>query len=152
MMRIFLPTQRSDVWPLMLGGLIALLLAPVVSSAMHWLTDLYDSRHPPVKTTLAFSSRPTPDTLRVRLMVTRLRDCDFARLIAMTGPDKHHMELATSVAREDGELPVNYPAGETVLSQPWLIRPVFGQRLLLIGHYECGDRVVRVKMIDEVVP
>ena len=150
-MMTLVPRQKSDFIALLLGGFIALLLAPAVAESSHWLQDWYDKRSPPVEAQMASHEVIAPDSLRVRLLITRQRDCMFVRLVAFTGGTSGDMNLALTVRREDGADPVSYPTGITVLSRPWVISPVYGKRLILIGHYECGNRLVRTTLIDEVL-
>jgi hypothetical protein len=134
-----------------LGMLTALILFPVITSSVHWIQDWYDEQNPVVTAKLVRAEHVDPQTLRLQFLVTRNRDCEFIRLLGMTGNGLHDMQLATSVRREDGSDPISYPPGLTAVSRPWLLSPVFGPRLMLWGYYDCDDRVVRTRMLDEVI-
>lgn len=133
------------------GMLTALVLFPVVVSSLNWLEDWYDEQNPVVTAKLIRAEHVDPQTLRMQFLVTRNRDCDFVKLMGMTGHGLSDMQLATSVRREDNTDPTSYPTGISVISRPWLLSPVYGPRLMLWGFYNCDDRVVRTKMIDQVI-
>jgi hypothetical protein len=134
-----------------LGLLTALLIFPLAVQSMHWLQDWYDASNPVVQARLLKAEHVEPDALRLQFVVTRKRDCDFVRLLGMTGNGPSDMQIATTLRREDGADPISYPAGVTTVSRTWLLAPVYGPHLMLWGYYACDDRLVRTKMIDEVV-
>jgi hypothetical protein len=53
--------------------------------------------------------------------------------------------------KEDGTEMSTYPPGTRIASAPWLLSPVFGPYLLVVGYYDCAGRVVPVRLIDQVV-
>ena len=141
-----------DAAGIFLGVAIAILVAPFFTETGHYFQDLYDVYNPPAKAKLAESSRPTADSLHFRLLVTRNRDCSVSRLIAFTGDSPTRLYPANTVRRVDGESPVDYPLGVTVLSRLWLVQPTYGHHLLLVGHYDCRDRMVRAVLLNERIP
>jgi hypothetical protein len=145
-----LKQQWGNLLTMALGLLTALLIFPLAVQSTQWLQDWYDESNPVVKAKLMKAERVDQDTLRLQFLVTRQRDCEFVRLFGMTGTSSLDM-YAAFVRREDGEEPVSYPTGITVASRNWLLSPVRGNRLMLWAYYDCADRLVRTKMIDEVI-
>lgn len=141
----------GNAFVVFLGMLTALIMFPVITSSVHWLQDWYDESNPVVTAKLIRAEHVDKQTLRLQFLLTRNRDCDFVRLMGMTGNTLADMQLATSVRREDGSDPISYPSGVTAISRTWLLSPVYGPRLMLWGWYDCDDRMVRTKMIDEVI-
>jgi len=39
-----------------------------------------------------------------------------------------------------------------VLSRPWMMSPVYGPHVWIYGYYDCADRVVKQRLIDERLP
>ena len=134
-----------------LGLLTALLIFPLAVQSTNWLQDWYDESNPVVQAKLLKAEYATPEALRLQFLVTRKRDCEFVRLLGMTGSGPSDMQLATTLRREDGADPISYPAGVTSTSRTWLLAPVYGPHLMIWGYYACDDRLVRTKMIDEVI-
>lgn len=136
---------------LVIGGLIALILAPLVIQSTQMLRDWYDHANPPAIAKVISHERIKGDTLRIRFEIQRRRECDFLRLVGFTGQDKESLSLATTIQREDGSPPVSYPSGIRVLSQPWIIHPVNGPHTLVIAYYDCDGEEVRTRLIDQVL-
>lgn len=134
-----------------LGLLTALLIFPLAVESTNWLRDWYDDNNPVVVARLAKAEPVGADALRLQFLITRKRDCEFIRLAGMTGGGPSDMQIATTLRREDGAEPTSYPPGITALSRTWILAPVYGPRLMLWAYYDCSDRVVRTKMIDEVI-
>lgn len=134
-----------------LGLLTALLVFPIAVESTAWLRDWYDDNNPVVVAKLARAEPIDAHQLRLQFLITRKRDCEFIRLVGMTGGGPSAMQLATTLRREDGVEPSSYPTGVTALSRTWILAPVYGPRLMLWAYYDCSDRVVRTKMIDEVI-
>jgi hypothetical protein len=133
-----------------LGAISMLVLAPIVLESWNWLQEWYDKANPPATASLVSHEMANPTTLRLRFLVRRsARECEFVRLNGYTGADTRQMQIATTLRREDGLDPASYPAGVTVTSQPWVLSPVYGTRILLVGHYDCSGRLVRARLIDE---
>jgi hypothetical protein len=142
----------SDFVWMVLGAFSMLVAAPIVIESWNWLQDGYDRAHPPAKAVLVSHEFVEPTTLRMRFIVTRSsRACEFVRLTGFTGATLGQMQIATTLRREDGQDPASYPAGSTVTSQPWVMSPVYGGQLLIVGHYDCTGRMVRTRLIDEVL-
>lgn len=143
----------SDVVWMSLGAFSMLVAAPIVIESWNWLQDWYDQSNPPATAALVSAELVEPTTLRMRFMVRRgNRQCEFVKLNGFTGHAIGQMQVATTLRREDGLDPASYPSGVTVESQPWILAPVYGPRLLIVGHYDCSGRVVRTRLIDETVP
>jgi hypothetical protein len=141
----------GDALSIFLGGLTALIIFPITVESVNWVRAWYDQQNPVVTAKLLKAERINPQTLRLQFVITRNRDCEFIRLLGMTGHGPHDMQLATMLRREDGSDPASYPTGVTAVSNPWLLSPVYGPRLMLWGDYDCDDRLVRNKIVDEVV-
>lgn len=133
------------------GLLTALLVFPVAVESTNWLRDWYDDSNPVVTAKLLKAEPIEGNGLRMQFLVTRKRDCEFIKLMGMTGGGPSDMQIATTLRREDGEDPVSYPTGVSAVSRNWILSPVYGPRLMLWAFYDCSDRVVRTKMIDEVI-
>ena len=143
----------SDVAWMAFGALCMLIAAPLVIQSWQWMHEWYDRVNPPAKAALMSHEYLDATTLRLRFAVTRgSRECEFVRLQGYTGATLGQMQLATTMRREDGQDPATYPSGSTVRSQPWLLAPVYGKQLLIVGHYDCTGRLVRSRLIDEVLP
>jgi hypothetical protein len=143
--------RLSDFFWLMAGALCMLIIAPIAIESWAWLRAWDAAKNPPVVASLLDASMISNDTMRVRLTLTRHEDCDFVRLVGFTGPAAGPLQLATMLRREDGAAPISYPMGVPIISQPWVISPVYGPRLMLLGYYDCDERLVRTKLVDEVV-
>ena len=150
-MNAIIERHWGNALAIFLGGLTALLIFPLTVESMNWLRDWYDENNPVVTAKLVRAEHVDPQTLRLQFLVTRNRDCEFVRLLGMTGSGPSDMQLATMLRREDGSDPASYPAGITALSRTWVLSPVYGPRLMLWGYYDCNDRMVRTRMIDEVI-
>ena len=150
-MNAIIQKHWGNALAIFLGGLTALLIFPLTVESMNWLRDWYDENNPVVTAKLVRAEHVDPQTLRLQFLVTRNRDCEFVRLLGMTGSGPSDMQLATMLRREDGSDPASYPAGITALSRTWVLSPVYGPRLMLWGYYDCNDRMVRTRMIDEVI-
>jgi hypothetical protein len=136
-----------------LGGLLFAVAAPVVIESWAWLNAWYDRAHPPATAKLASHEYIDATTLRLRFVVTRsARECEFVRLNGFSGPDLTQMQPATTLRREDGIDASSYPSQSTTRSSPWVMSPVYGPRLLIVGHYDCSGRLVRTRLIDEMLP
>jgi hypothetical protein len=133
------------------GALLVVIVGPLVMLSASIWQDWFDAANPVAVAKVAAVEKPNPDTLRMQFWVTRERECETLKMIGFTGPDDAHMQGATVLRREDNLPPISYPVGVTVLSQHWILSPVYGKKLWVYGYYECGDRVVKQRIIDEVV-
>lgn len=149
---MMMKVATSNVAMFVLGGIAAMVAAPLLFYSAGTLLDWYDAANPVAQVKVASLERVPPDAVRMSLYVTRLRDCETLRMTAFTGSSDADMHMATTVRREDGAGVVSYPVGITVLSQPWLISPVVGPRLKFLGQYDCDTRVVRQVLVDTVIP
>ena len=141
----------GDLLWMLSGAVCMLVMAPIVIESLAWLRDWHDTNNPPVSANLASAEMVSADTLRLRLSLTRQEDCEFVRLLGFSGSQSGPMQLATTLRREDGSAPVSYPVGMTIISQPWLMSPIYGPRVLLYGYYDCDSRIVRAKLLDHVL-
>ena len=148
-MRVFRPMVGPAALAFF-GALLSLLFAPIVMLAWTQIQDTLDERSPPVVTSLFRIDRIDPNTVQVQIYVTRNRDCDFVKVTAFTGKALLDMRSAC-VRRADCGEPVSYPVGITILSQPWVISPMSGPVVQMYGYYDCNDRLVKVKLLDEVL-
>ena len=151
MMNSLIQRHWGNAVTIFLGLLTALLIFPLAVQSMNWLQAWYDESNPVVTASIVKAEYVDPQTLRLQFLVVRHRDCEFVRLLGMTGTGPSDMQIATKLHREDGSDPISYPAGITSLSRPWILSPVYGPRLMLWGYYSCDDRMVRTRMIDQVI-
>jgi hypothetical protein len=141
-----------DVALLALGALSMMVIAPIVMFSFATLLAMYDEAHPVADARLAKAERVGEDTVRLQLYVTRRRDCQTLKIEGFSGPHRLAMTASTIMRREDGATPISYPLGVTVLSRPWMMSPVYGPHIWVYGYYDCDDRVVKQRLIDEVLP
>jgi hypothetical protein len=140
-----------DVALLALGALSMMVLAPIVMFSAATLLAMYDEAHPVAAAELASAERVGDDALRLQLYVTRRRDCQTLKIEGFSGPHRLAMTASTIMRREDGSTPISYPMGVTVLSRPWMMSPIYGPHIWVYGYYDCDDRVVKQRLIDEVL-
>jgi len=152
MMRAVKAMPWTNILLVAVGALVAIIAAPLVLFSISTLTLWYDEANPVADARLAMVERVDPETIRIQLYVTRKRECETLRVVGFTGPNRNAMEAATTMRREDGADPISYPVGVTVLSRKWLLSPVYGPHLWIYGYYECDDRIVKQRLIDEVLP
>jgi len=133
-----------------IGATLAAIAAPLVMFSIASLTALYDQAFPVAEARIAEATH-IDEGLRLRLYVTRLRDCETLKVEGFSGQIEA-MVAATIMRREDGVAPISSPVGVTVLSRPWILSPVYGPHLWIYGYYACGDRVVKQRLIDEPIP
>lgn len=129
------------------GSLMALVLIPLLSLGWQRTYEIYDRNNPPVSAKLATYEIGADNRLYMRFYVTRHDNCDFLKLQGYSGPNAFEMQPST-VRRADGEAPIDYPLGITVLSNTWVMYPVHGPEMRLQGYYACGSRIVRPILIE----
>jgi hypothetical protein len=119
---------------------------------MAWsnMTEILNEVRPPVVTALYRAEKIDANTVQVQMYITRKQDCDFVRATAFTGQNTTDMRAATA-RRADGSDPISYPVGITVLSHPWHITPINGPLVQMYGYYDCNDRLVKVRLVNEVI-
>lgn len=149
---MMMKVATSNIAMFVMGGLLAMVAAPLLFYSAGTLLDWYDAANPVAAVKVASLERVPPDAVRMSMYVTRKRDCETLRMAAFTGGSDSDMQAATTVRREDGAAPISYPVGITVLSQPWLISPVVGAKLKFLGYYDCDTRIVRQLLVDTVIP
>lgn len=137
----------GNLFSLIVGGLIALILAPLVVQSTKMVQEWYDSANPPATAHLVYAER-FGDTLKFQLEVTRHRECAFIRLMGFTGAPGKTLQVATTLRREDGEEPQSYPAGVTATSRVWILAPVYGSRVVIYAYYDCGVETVRTRLVE----
>ena len=140
------------VLALVAGLTLAVGAVPVVLSAMDWYVEWDDARNPPA--TLAWNSveRLDADSLRMTLLVTRHDDCQMVRVLGYTGVSLRAMRPAETFEREDGHQPQSYPVGITVISRPWILHGIYGNKVAVSAYYDCRDRIVKAPLLIGDVP
>ncbi len=134
------------------GMLIAVGAVPIVLFVADWYQAWDDVNNPPA--TLAWNSieRIDSNRLRVKMLVTRHEDCLMVRALGYTEKTLQAMQPADFFGREDGEPPQSYPVGITVVSRPWLLRGVYGDKIAVSAYYDCDNRIVKAPLLIGDVP
>jgi len=151
MMRVVRAFPWANVMLFLGGALLVAVTAPIIAFSFASLLALYDEAFPVAEAKLA-KAEIVDDKLRFQLFVTRRRDCETLKIEGFSGPHRLAMAAATIMKREDGLAPISYPVGVTVLSRPWMMSPVYGPHIWIYGYYDCDDRVVKQRLIDERLP
>ena len=125
-----------------IGSLMALVMIPLLFILWQKIYEIYDDHNPPVAIKLASYEFVSEDKVHMRFSVTRYADCDFLRMQGYSGTNSLQMQPST-MRRADGEPPIDYPLGITVLSSTWAMYPVYGPEIRVQGYYACGSRIVR---------
>lgn len=141
-MNAFFERSWGAFFAAFVGSLLALVLIPLLSLAWQQTYEVYDRHNPPVSMKLATYEIDAENRLHMRFFVTRHDDCNFLKIQGYSGSLLTEMQPST-VRRLDGEEPVSYPVGITVLSNTWVMYPLHGSNIQLQGYYECGSRIVR---------
>lgn len=137
------------MWPsIVIGVVVGVLAVPIVLESSQALRAWYDRANPPATADLIEATQ-VDSSLRFRLRVARHRDCEIVRLAGYSGSGD--LAPAEVLRREDGSQPESYPAGNVVISRPWVLMPWLGPRLVLYGYYDCSGVIVRTKLIDQEV-
>lgn len=141
-----------NVAALLAGFAIAIVFAPLVLATADWYAAWNAEHNPPA--TLAWSSveRVTQDELRLTMLITRHRDCQFVRVLGYTGATLQSMQPAESLEREDSRAPQSYPVGISVISRPWILRGIYGNKVAVSAYYDCDDTVVKAPILVGDVP
>jgi len=150
-MRVVRAFPWANVMLFLGGALLVAVTAPIIAFSFASLLALYDEAFPVAEAKLA-KAEIVDDKLRFQLFVTRRRDCETLKIEGFSGPHRLAMAAATIMKREDGLAPISYPVGVTVLSRPWMMSPVYGPHIWIYGYYDCDDRVVKQRLIDERLP
>ncbi len=136
----------SYVFSAFIGVVLALLLAPAVSTLTDAAQSAYDE-HYPVATVQAVRVPGPAGEVRLTMKTTKHRDCVLQRVFAYDqAPDGTHVR-ATIEKMQPGELET-IPRGETVTSTVWRVHPVTGKAIVVFAEHACGDRVVRTRLIE----
>jgi hypothetical protein len=137
---------------LVAGMVLSVGSVPVLMMVADWYADWHTRTNPPA--TLAWHSieRLDVDTARVTLMVTRHEDCQMVRVLGYTGVSLRVMRPAEALEREDGRAPQSYPVGITVISRPWILRGIYGNKVAVSAYYDCSDRIVKAPLLIGDVP
>jgi len=151
MMRVVRAFPWANVMLFLGGALLVAVAAPIIAFSFASLLALYDEAFPVAEAKLA-KAEIVDDKLRFQLFVTRRRDCETLKIEGFSGPHRLAMAAATIMKREDGLAPISYPVGVTVLSRPWMMSPIYGPHIWIYGYYDCDDRVVKQRLIDERLP
>ena len=144
--------QLPNAVALLLGFSIAIVFAPLVLATADWYSQWSAEHNPPA--TLQWNSveRIDTDTLRLTLLITRHRDCDFVRILGYTGATLQSMQPAESLEREDSRAPQSYPVGISVISRPWILRGIYGDKVAVSAYYDCDDRIITAPLLTGDVP
>lgn len=129
------------------GSLLTLVLIPLLSLGWQQIYKIYDAHNPPVSVKLVSHELTADNRLNMQFEVMRHDDCDFLRMQGYSGSNSLQMQ-PSSVRRADGEPPIDYPVGITVLSSVWTLYPVYGPEIRLQGYYACGSRIVRPILVE----
>ena len=153
MMRVVRSIPWGNVALFLGGALLVAIAAPIVAFSFASLLALYDDAFPVAEAKLARAEySEATNSIRFQLYVTRRRDCETLKIEGFSGPHRLAMASAAIMKREDGMAPISYPVGVTVLSRPWMMSPVYGPHIWIYGYYDCNDRVVKQRLIDEKIP
>lgn len=130
-----------------IGSLMALVMIPLLFILWQKIYEIYDDHNPPVSIKLVTHELTPDNRLNMRFAVTRHDDCDFLKMQGYSGSNPLQMQ-PSSVRRVDGEPPIDYPMGITVLSSVWTLYPIYGPEIRLQGYYACGSRIVRPVLLE----
>ena len=149
------PTIRKhapNAAALLLGFAIAIVFAPLVLATADWYSQWSAENNPPA--TLQWNSveRMNQDEVRMTLRVTRHRDCEFVRILGYTGQTLQSMQPADTLEREDSRAPQSYPVGIVVISRPWILRGIYGNKMAVSAYYDCDDAVIKAPLLVGDVP
>ena len=137
---------------LIAGFSIAVLLAPIVLATADWYATWHAENNPPATLEWHSVERLDPDSLRMQILVTRHQDCEIARVRGYSGDSLQAMYPATAMEREDGRAAQSYPVGISVISPPWLMRGIFGNKVAVSVYYDCADAIVKAPLLIGDVP
>jgi hypothetical protein len=76
----------------------------------------------------------------------------MVRALAYSGMSLSEMLPADSFLREDGMPPQSYPVGISVVSRPWIMRGLHGNKIAVSAYYECDSHVVKAPLLVGDVP
>ena len=137
---------------LLTGFVIAVLFAPIVLATVDWYSEWRDSNNPPATLKWNTVEWVGKDVLRVTLLVTRHDDCQMLRAQGYSGKSLSSMYPSDSFEREDGRQPQSYPVGITVVSRPWLMRGIYGNKMAISAYYDCDGRILKAPLLIGDVP
>ncbi|MBK6786260.1 MAG: hypothetical protein IPG77_01040 [Betaproteobacteria bacterium] len=144
--------QLPNAVALLLGFSIAIVFAPLVLATADWYATWNAEHNPPANLQWNTVERIDADTLRMTLLITRHRDCDFVRILGYTGATLQSMQPAESLEREDSRAPQSYPVGISVISRPWILRGIYGKKMAVSAYYDCDDRIIKAPLLTGDVP
>jgi hypothetical protein len=144
--------HMATVTAMLTGFVVAVLFAPLVLATADWYAA-WNAEHNPVAT-LQWNSveRIEQDELRLTMLITRHRDCQFVRILGYTGATLQSMQPAEALEREDGRPPQSYPVGISVISRPWILRGIYGSKVAVSAYYDCDDSVIKAPILVGDVP
>ena len=134
------------------GFMLAVLLGPLVLATADWYGEWSLERNPPATLQWHTVERIDEDALRMTLLVTRHQDCQMVRLLGYTGASLQTMQPADALEREDGRPPQSYPVGIVVISRPWILRGIYGNKMAVSAYYDCDDSVIKAPLLVGDVP
>ena len=144
--------HAPTAFALLAGFLVAIVFAPVVLATADWYARWDEENNPPATLQWNTVERIDQDSLRLTLLVTRHRDCQIVRVLGYTGTSFAAMHPATSFEREDGRLLQSYPVGIAIISRPWILRGIYGDKVAVSAYYDCDDRILKAPLLTGDVP
>ncbi len=131
---------------ILVGAVVALMVAPVAGLVQDRALQAYDDTFP-VATVKAVRVPAPEGEVRLTMTTTKHRACELVRVFAYDqAADGTHVR-AKIEKLEDGPLET-IPAGNTVRSTVWRVYPVTGKSIVVFAEHNCGDRVVRTRLIE----
>lgn len=137
---------------LLAGFVVAIVFAPVVLATADWYARWDEEHNPPASLHWNSVERVDQESLRMTLRVTRHRDCQIVRVLGYTGSSFAAMQPAESMEREDSRAPQSYPVGISVISRPWILRGIYGDKVAVSAYYDCDDRIIKAPLLTGDVP
>lgn len=137
---------------LMTGFFLAVLFAPIILATADWYSQWEEENNPPATLQWHSLTRLDPDSLLLTFLVTRHKDCQSVRVLGYTGPTLGAMHPVDSLERRDGKKQESYPVGISVVSKPWILRGIYGEKIAISAYYDCKDRIVRAPLLIGSVP
>lgn len=131
-----------------LGVCLATMLLPVLNELGEMGRDLFDDVYPPASIEATQIPAATqPHEVIVGMVTTKRRECALIRVQAFDVYEDGTSSRVT-IERVDHKEAENLPAGVMARSTPWRIYPVHGSRIHLYTDHQCGNRVVRARVVD----
>ena len=130
------------------GVCLATMLLPVLNEIGEVARDMFDDLYPPASIEATqIQAAAQQHEIIIGMTTTKRRECALIRVQAF---DVYEDGTSTRVTMErvDHKEAENLPAGVVARSSPWRIYPVHGKRVHLYTDHQCGNRVVRARVVD----